>query len=66
MPKHLHCNTSIVVVIDRASKMARLATVTDSINDHGIVQLFIDQVFPPIWLACAIVSYRNSRFTSKF
>ena len=45
LPKDSDGNTSIVVFVDRLSKMARLTAVPDSIDGEGTDLLFIDRVF---------------------
>ena len=45
LPKYSEGNTGIVVFVDRLSKMAHLAAVTDSIYGKGTDMLFIDSVF---------------------
>ena len=66
LPKDAHINTSIVVFVDRLSKMSHFAAVSDSIDDESIAQLFIDRVFCQHVLPVVIVSDQNLRFTSKF
>ena len=59
-------NTGVVVFVDRLSKMAHLAAVTDSIYGKGTDMLFIDSVFRQHGLPLAIISDRDPRFTGKF
>ena len=66
LPKDVHGNTGIVVFVDQLRKMAHLAAVPDSIEDIGTAQLSIDRAFRRHGLPVAIVSYRDTRFTSKF
>ena len=42
LTKDGHDNTGIVVFVDRLSKMAHLAVVSDSIDGQVTAQLFID------------------------
>ena len=66
LPKDSEGNTGIVVFVDRLSKMAHLAAVTDCIDAKGTSKLFIDRVFRQHGLPVAIVSDRDPRFTGKF
>ena len=66
LPKDCEGNTSIVVFVDRLSKMAHLAAVPDSIDGKGTAMLFIDRVFRQHELPLAIISDRDPRFTGKF
>ena len=66
LPKELQDSTDIVVFVDRLSKMAHLAAVSDSIDGEGTEQLFTDRVFRQHGLTVAIVSDRDPPFTSKF
>ena len=66
LPKYSEGNTGIVVFVDRLSKMAHLAAVTDSIYGKGTDMLFIDSVFRQHGLPLAIISDRDPRFTGKF
>ena len=50
LPKDSEGNTGIVVFVDRLSKMAHLAAVSDSIDAEGTAKLFNDHVFRQ-WLA---------------
>ena len=66
LPKDSEGNTSIVVFVDRLSKLAHLAAVPDSIDAEGTAKLFIDRVFRQHGFPVAIVSDRDPRFTGKF
>ena len=66
LPKYSEGNTGIVVFVDRLSKMAHLAAVTDSIYGKCTDMLFIDSVFRQHGLPLAIISDRDPRFTGKF
>ena len=65
LPKDSQSDTGIVVFVDRLSKMAHLAALTDSINVQGAAQLFIYRVFCQHGLPVTIVSDHDPRFTSK-
>ena len=58
-------NTSIVVFVDRLSKIAVLAAVVDPIDVEGTVSLFIDRVSRQHGLTLSIVSDRDFRFMGK-
>ena len=58
--------TRIVVLANRSIKMSNLATVPDSIYSEGTARLFIDRVFRQHGFPVAIVSDRDTLFTSKF
>ena len=66
LPKDLYGNTGIVVFVDRLSKMAHLAAVSDTIDGEGTATLFVDRVFRQHTLPLAIISDRDPRFTGKF
>ena len=66
LPKDSEGNTGIVVFVDRLSKMAHLAAVSDSIDAEGTEKMFIDRVFRQHGLTVANVSDRDPRFTGKF
>ncbi|KAG3127985.1 hypothetical protein PI126_g21604 [Phytophthora idaei] len=59
-------NIGIVVFVDRLSKMAHLAAVSDTIDSEGTASLFLDRVFRQHGLPEAIVLDRDPRFTAKF
>ena len=65
-PRNATGNTGIVVFVDRLSKMAHLAAVSDSIDGEGTSKLFMDRVYRQHGLPVAIVSDRDPRFTGKF
>ena len=66
LPKDSDGNTSIVVFVDRLSKMAHIAAVLDSIDDQVTALLLIDRVFRQRGLPLVIVPDSDSRFTGKF
>ena len=66
LPKDSEGNTGIVVFVDRLSKMAHLAAVSDSVDVEGTAKLFIDRLFRQHGLPVAIVSERVPRFIGKF
>ncbi|POM60411.1 LOW QUALITY PROTEIN: Pol protein [Phytophthora palmivora] len=66
LPKHSAGNTGVVVFVDRLSKMAYLAAVSDTIDGKGTASLFLDHVFRQHGLPESIVSDRDPRFTGEF
>ena len=59
-------NTSIVVFVDRLSKMAHLEALPNSYDGKGVSMLFIDRVFRQQRLPLEIISNRDPHFTGKF
>ena len=66
LPKDCQGNTSIVVFVDRLSKMAHLEALPNSYDGKGAFTLFIDRVFRQQRLPLEIISNRDPRFTGKF
>jgi hypothetical protein len=57
---------SILVVVDRCTKLAIFSTCTKTISAPQLAQLFIDKVFVRFGMPTSIVSDRDPRFTSNF
>jgi hypothetical protein len=57
---------SIMVFVDRFSKLCVLAACTKTITAPQLAQLFIDKVFVRFGMPTSIVSDRDPRFTSHF
>jgi hypothetical protein len=57
---------SIVVFVDRFSKLCVLAACTKTITAPQLAQLFVDMVFVRFGMPTSIVSDRDPRFTSHF
>ncbi|CEG48775.1 reverse transcriptase [Plasmopara halstedii] len=66
LPKDPAGNTGVVVFVDCMNKMARLATVPDTIDGVGITMLFVDRAIRQHGLPESIVSDRVPRFTGNF
>ncbi|GMF15263.1 unnamed protein product [Phytophthora fragariaefolia] len=66
LPPDATGNTGVVVLVDRLSKMARLAVVPDTIDGESTATLFLGSVFRQHGLPEAAVSGRGPRFTGKF
>ncbi|ETN09616.1 hypothetical protein PPTG_11944 [Phytophthora nicotianae INRA-310] len=66
LPRDAHGRTSILVFVDRFSKMVHLAPVASSITASQSAALFLDTVYRHHELPCSIVSDRDPRFTAAF
>ena len=60
------CHDSVVVVVDRFSKMAHFLPCSKDIDAASTAKLFLDQVFKLHGIPETIISNRGSIFTSKF
>ena len=59
-------NNSIMVVVDRMSKMVHLIATVQSVTAQGVAQLFQDRIFALHGVPDDIISDRDSKFTSAF
>ena len=59
-------NNSIMVVVDRMSKMVHLLPTTNPVTAIGVAQLYQDRVFALHGIPDDIVSDRDTKFTSAF
>jgi hypothetical protein len=66
LPKSLKGHDAIVVFVDRLTKMVHLAPTTTTATAQDIAHLFAECVWKHHGLPRAIVSDRDSRFTSEF
>ena len=66
LPRTERGHDSIVVFVDRLSKMAHLAACAETIEAHQLAQLFLERVFAHHGMPRELVSDRDSRFTSAF
>jgi len=57
---------TLLVVVDRFSKMAHYIATTTDINSKGIARLFLDNIFRVHGLSDSIVSDRGTQFVSQF
>ena len=64
-PEDVYKNISILVLVDRFSKMLQLAAVTESITAQGCALAFIDTIFWLHGLPGELVSDRDPWFTAK-
>ena len=61
-----HGFDSILVVVDRLTKMAHFIPTTTTVTAEGIASLFFEHVFTKHGTPVDIVSDRGSKFTSQF
>jgi len=66
LPESQEGNSSIMVVVDRLSKMAHFTAMKDSYSAKDVAKLFFTSVFRLHGLPSSIVSDRDSRFTGSF
>ncbi|GAB9477805.1 hypothetical protein Gpo141_00014957, partial [Globisporangium polare] len=66
LPADTQGRTGILVVVDRFSKMVRLAPVAASITAEETAAIFLDIVFRHHGMPTSIVSDRDPRFTAAF
>ena len=57
---------SILVIVDRLTKMVHYKPVKITINATGLAKVIIDMVVQYHGFADSIVTYKSSVFTSKF
>jgi len=61
-----HGFDTLLVVVDRLSKMVHYIPTTTDVNSKGIARLFLDNVFKLHGLPDSIVSDRGTQFVSTF
>ena len=66
LPKTRHGHTAIVVFVDRLSKMAHFVPTTTTVGAQQCAELFAQHVWRLHGIPKAVVSDRDSRFTSHF
>jgi len=66
LPTTSRGNDSIMVVVDRLSKMVHLIATTQNVNAVQVAQIYQDRIFALHGLPDNIFSDRNSKFTSAF
>jgi hypothetical protein len=66
LPKTLDGHDSILVVVDRLSKMAHFIPTTNKVDADEAANLFFSNVFRLHGLPSSIVSDRDPKFTSNF
>ena len=59
-------NDTILVMVDRLSKMVHLAPCRETITAMDTAQLFIESVFKSHGMPTSLITDRDSRFTSQF
>ncbi len=57
---------SILVVVDRLTKMAHYIPTHETITSEGVARLYLDHVFRLHDLPDSIISDRDTQFTSGF
>ncbi|MCO5608021.1 hypothetical protein L7F22_062224 [Adiantum nelumboides] len=66
LPKSIHGNTGIWMIVDRFSKQAHVILVKKIIKAPHMAQLFISQIFKYHGIPTSIVSDQDPRMTSNF
>ncbi|MCO5569514.1 hypothetical protein L7F22_023227 [Adiantum nelumboides] len=66
LPKSIHGNTGIWMIVDRFSKQAHFIHVQKTIKAPHMAQLFISQIFKCYGMPTSIVSDRDPRMTCNF
>lgn len=66
LPSSRQGHTAIYVVVDRLTKMVRLAPCKDETDAPEVAHLFMENVVRHHGIPYSIISDRDSRFTSKF
>ena len=57
---------SILVVVDRLSKMAHYIPTTEEVTSEQVAKLFFDKIFKHHGIPDSLVSDRGTQFTSRF
>jgi Integrase zinc binding domain/Integrase core domain len=66
LPQTTNGNDSILVMVDRLSKMVRLAPCRETITAEQTAQLFLESVYKSHGMPTSLVTDRDTRFTSQF
>ena len=66
LPTTKRGNNSIMVVVDRMSKILHLIATVQSVTAQGVAQLFQDGIFALHGVLDDIISDKDSKFTSAF
>ena len=66
LPTTVRGNNSIMVVVDRMSKMVHLIAMNNNVTASQVAQFYQDRIFALHGLPDDIVSDRDSKFTSAF
>ena len=66
LPTTSRGNNSIMVVVDRMSKMVHLLPTTQNVTAPGVAQLYQDRIFALHGVPDDIISDRDTKFTSAF
>ena len=65
LPRSKNCD-SILVVVDRLSKMTRLIPTTKTVTSEGLARLYRDNIWKDFGLPARIISDRGTTFLSSF
>jgi len=65
-PKTVRQHDSIMVIVDRLTKVAHFIRVTYTFSASNVAQVFIRDVVRLHGVLKKIVSHRDAKFTSKF
>jgi hypothetical protein len=66
LPSTKHGNDCVFVVVDRFSKMSIMIACKKNITIEATAKLFFERVWVHFGIPQSIISYRDSRFLSKF
>jgi len=66
LPKTSTGNDTILVVVDRFTKMAHFIAMKATADAPAVAKLFIDHIYRLHGMPSSIISDRDSRFTSRF
>ncbi|KAJ9524505.1 hypothetical protein QJQ45_019539, partial [Haematococcus lacustris] len=66
LPKTAAGHDSILVIVDRLTKMVHLAPTVEKVNGEDVARLFYDNVFKLHGMPLEIISDRDPRFRAEF
>lgn len=66
LPKTKRGSDSVVVYVDKSSKMLHFDATTTNVSAPGVARLFFDTIFRLHGIPRVIISDRDSKFTGKF
>ena len=66
LPKSKNQNDSIFVVVDKLSKMAHYIPLNSTYKEIHIADIFLKEIFILHGIPKAIISDRDTKFTSNF
>jgi hypothetical protein len=65
LPPSVNQNDSILVIVDRLSKMCHLEACTKTITSEGVSRIIENRIFRYHGMPCSLISDRDVRFTSQ-